>query len=278
MSAADLADAERIAETGTLAAWPRRVGGRLPPVVHALRGGRVGTCPLDRYRLPKACRDLAVVVPGDLRADTAEVLPLLAEIADRVAPWVEVHIVPAFLRVASDSDIAADFPHYVAACRRYSCYGGTAFKEHDFILLASCGPTGMLQILAHELLHMMWQHLSDEAINVLTDAVANGLAWPGDYLANTEERVARMFEAWVWGFAEGMPPRLIRDRLSVDGIFDAIWSGSLADGLIRSGDVEVPEAVKRRRGLLPKPVAVPEMGLADRAVEVVLEWLTGTKF
>ena len=76
----------RIAKTGVL--LDRPVYSRPPhhDVVYGFIGGRVGSAPLARYRLPKSLRDSTLVVPESADTDGLAILPQLSVHADRIAP------------------------------------------------------------------------------------------------------------------------------------------------------------------------------------------------
>ena len=57
-------DAARIAATGVLLDVPGYIGTGRHDVVYGLVGGRVGTAPMARYRLPAAVREHALIAPA----------------------------------------------------------------------------------------------------------------------------------------------------------------------------------------------------------------------
>ncbi len=274
------AAALRIQETGVLLERPTY---QRPPhhdVVYALMGGRVGTAPLARYRLPKSLRAHTLVVPDSGDADTQARLPELAALADRIAPWVAVHLVPRILsRRNGDDDYGRHAGHYDVDSVHYSAVGGLACYDEQLILLNSAGPTAVTTTLCHELMHFMWHRLSDAAQAVLKEAVDDGADWPGNYFGNTEERVARMFEKWSSARVEGMPHRgaVI---MTPEGIFEHIWSGALADHQIQLGLVPNHETLRIRRSLPELPPPVPEAIEPEaspkpqaRIDDVVCDWI-----
>lgn len=113
----------------------------------------------------------------------------------------------------------------------------------------------------HEIFHHLWSgQLSDSAREVLSAAVSEGAQWPGNYYDSVSERTARLFQSWAWSRLEGMPRAANEhgDALTVDWLFEWIWSGKLADSAIRNGLVPHAEALRIRRGLQPLPPPEPE--------------------
>lgn len=250
----------RIQETGVLLERPRYHGMPRHDVVYGLVGGRVGSAPLTKYRLPASLRDDTLIAPGPTNQDGLAMLPALAQIADRIAPWVPVHVVPQILRKRQEGyDFARSEGSYEVDGVLYACSGGVAYNNEGLVLLQSGCPAWMAHSLCHEIFHIMWfSHLSDAAVDVLTEAVGGGIAWPSDYYVSVVERVARLFESWAWARLEGMP-NANPVPMTVEGIFDWIWSGGLADHQIQLGLVPGAEALCERRGLRmlpPEPDAV----------------------
>ena len=272
--------AARIAETGVLLEYPIWVGGpQRHDVVYGFVGGRVGTAPLARYRLPEGLRGGTLIAPGAANGDGLSMLPELAVIADRLAPWVAVHVVPQILRRRrQEYDFGRASGCYEVEGETYTVAGGTAFYDDRLILLEWSHPTRMASLLCHELFHILWyDHLSDAAIELLTKTVAYGAAWPGNYFGSTSERVARLFESWATARMEGLPPPPDSDGLSVLGIFELIWSGGLADHQIVRGLVPGHDALMRRRGLQPlpppKPEPMPASPMRPRLDDVICDWI-----
>ncbi|MGI4850676.1 MAG: hypothetical protein ACRYGR_01880, partial [Janthinobacterium lividum] len=220
----------------------------------------VGTAPLARYRLPARVREDTLIAPSSTNADGLLMLPMLAEIADRVAPWVAVHIVPRILRKRTQgNDFARAEGSYEIEGELYAESGGLACYGERLVLLQSGGPTWLFHSLCHELFHHLWnRHLSDAACDVLTAAVARGADWPGVYYASVPERVARLFEAWAWARIEGMPANPNADFWTVEGLFEWVWEGGLADHQIVRGLVRGHEDLMRRRNLQPLPPPEPK--------------------
>ena len=253
--------------------------------VYSIQGGRVASVPLARYRLPEFAREHALVAADGGNSEARAVLPLLAEVADRMAPWVSVHVVPRTLSPRDECDREAGGPRYVVDGGSYSSVGGLAFCENAFVLMSAHNPVGALDTLCHELLHVLWRkHLNADERAVLSAAVSRGAAWPGDYYGSTEERVARLFAHWCSSFAEGQPARpLPPGGISVDSVFHAIWSGALADEVLLADGVPDAAAHRARRGLtMPAATATPAPARegsswwgaeVDAAVAVVARWV-----
>ena len=87
---------------------------------------------------------------------------------------------------------------------------------------------------------------------MLEATVAQGPRWPGAYFGMPEEQVARMFAAWCFMRVGGMPGHdHDASVLTAHGVFEQIWTGTLADAAIRRGVVTVSDEVRAARGLLP---------------------------
>ena len=64
----------------------------------------MGTAPLARYRLPSVLRTTVAVMPGPTNEDGIAILPELAHIAFRIAPWLRVDIAPDILTAREPGD------------------------------------------------------------------------------------------------------------------------------------------------------------------------------
>lgn len=275
------ATAIRIQEIGVLLDRPMY---NRPPhhdVVYGFVGGRVGSAPLARYRLPASLRSDTLVAPESADTDGLAILPQLAIHAERIAPWLAVHVVPKVLsRRREHDDFGRGVGHFEVEGVVYSGAGGLACYDERMVLLAFAGPTRLASALFHEMFHHLWRsHLSEAARDVLTAAVAEGAAWPGDYFDSVSERVARLFESWAWARMEGLPHT---DPLpmSVEGILEFIWSGGLADHQIQRGRVPDHETLIARRGLPallpPEPEVVepePTSAPRHRIDDIVCDWI-----
>lgn len=265
--------AARIAAAGVTLERPEY---RRPPnhdVVYALRGGRVGRCPLGRYRLPESLRGRLLVAPEATNTEGIAMLPALAEVADRMAPWLEVHVPPNLLRRCPQGDaFGHGRGHYEVEGIRYSGLGGYMPRDEQVVFVVAGGPVWMAHCLCHEIMHhMLDHHLSDAAKAVLLTAVWTGAKWQNEYDASNVERICRAFEHWCAHRLEGgAPTQDAPGEMTMDSIFEEIWSGQLADERIRSGDVSVTRNVLARRGLLPPPP--PRPGLGDRLATAAWRW------
>ena len=216
----------RLAATGVLLSRPPSTQVAECHTVYRLRRGRVGTAPLAAYYLPASHRADTAVMPGPGRPDGVRMLPLLAEMSERMAPWVRVDIVPAILSTG-DPAYEEGKAAWSAGGKAYAECGGLAITDDDFILMALRGPDVMLDTLCHEILHHVWRSvLSQAARDILEAAVAQGPTWPGGYLSRPEEQVARMFAAWCCVQVYGMPGYSYDPAtLSAHGIFNDIFTG-----------------------------------------------------
>ena len=275
-------EAARLAATGVLLERPTYRGLDRHDVVYALRDGRVGTCPLARYRLPEAVRGRVAIIPGSTDTDGLAMLPTLALIADRMAPWLDVHVVPAILRKDFDDDFGRSEGSYDIGGTRYRGAGGLALHDDDLILLQSGYPTWMAHSLCHEVMHKLWRCvLSDAARAILTAAVEDGMTWPGGYYGDIEERVCRLFQSYCWRRmeAEGPTsagPRTSLQEMTADSLLAWIWEGTLADLAIGNGWVDASPELKAARGLVvaaPKTPPTPLLVVAARAAWKAVVWL-----
>jgi hypothetical protein len=223
---------------------------RLPDchTVFSLQGGRVGKLAMDRYTLPECARGWSVAAPGTVRDDTLAMLPMAAELADRMVPWCKIHVVPCLLHEVR-GDMGCEMETCTVDGRVYERVGGLAFAEACFCLLAASSPLKVLQAICHEAMHLCWPHLPADWRGILEAEAMDGIDWPGEYWPRVTERVARMYEAWCWAFLEGRPGIPVQSIDSVDSIFNVIWTGRAANAWIESGKVAVPFDVIHRRGL-----------------------------
>ena len=271
--------AQRIREAGVLLEHPKWIAGsKRHDVVYGLVQGRVGTAPLARYRLPSCMRGDTLIAPGPANGDGLAMLPRLAEIADRIAPWMPIHIVPRILtkRLDGDDFLRCDGSYEVEG-DLYSTPGGLACRTRELVLLMFASPVWMAYSMMHEIFHHLERRLSDEAREVLASAVAEGEAWPGGYYTSRTERVARLFEAWAWSRIEGMPANADADLMTVEGLFEFIWSGGLADHQIVRDLVPDAAVHAARRGLEILPPPAPELPLPtpvrERQADPLTDWL-----
>ena len=270
-------EAARLAATGVTLTKPGYTAPHDHDIVYALRGGQVGSCPLGRYRLPEAFRGSTVVAPASGDEDGVAVLPGLARLLDRMAPWLKAHMVPRIL-TARDScslDFGRAQGSYDVGGRLYAGAGGLAMEGCDVVLVQSGSPTAQTSTLCHEVMHRVWPLLSDEATAVLAAAV-DGPAWPGRYYADVEERVCRAFQTYAWHRVEleGFDREYeYRDGpLTADFLFRFLFEGHLAALWIGQGIVEVPPTVKAARAIyLPAPPPPPPPSLAWRLGRATLQ-------
>ena len=231
-------------------------------VVYGFVNGLVGSAPLARYRLPSGLREHHLIAPSCTHDDGLLALPQLAAISHRIAPWLAVHVVPTILCQEREGD---DFGRaqgkYVIDGARYSTASGLACYDDRLVLMVCSKPMAMASTLFHEIFHHIWHsHLSDAARDLLTAAVAQGAAWPGKYYDSVTERTARLFQAWAWSRLEGLPQvEEEAEGLTINGIFEMIWTGELADHQIQHGLVDGHEALRVRRGLPALPPTEPEV-------------------
>lgn len=274
--------AVRIAETGILLECENQAELPRHDVVYALTGGRVGSAPLARYKLPTSLRGDYLIAPAATHEDGLLSLPQLAVIADRVAPWLAVHVVPEILcGIRPGNDFGRSQGKTIVEGRLYGTALGLACYDQRLILLVCVLPPKMAATLMHEIFHHLWvHHLSDDARSVLSAAVADGAEWPGTYLDSVSERTARLFQAWAWARMEGMPSvEESSTGLTVNGIFEEIWSGGLADHQIVRGLVPNAEALRVRRGLpelvspAPEPDIQPVPERSARIDDMLCDWI-----
>ena len=273
-------EAARLAATGVLLKRPTYQGLEHHDVVYALRGGEVGSCPLARYRLPEPLRGSVAVIPASTDADGLSMLPTLAAILDRIAPWLGAHIVPDVIRRVTDGN--AEFGRasgsYDVDGASYKGVGGFAPDCADLVFIRSGSPVWTTYTMCHEVMHKLWRKvLSNEAKEVLTTAVEGGTAWPGGYFGDTEERVCRAFEAYCWARLERegptpTGPRMpINAALAMDSMFAWIWEGTFADLAIGNGWVDVSDETMAARGVvIPAPITSRTPPPAPPSFEVVV--------
>ena len=166
----------RLAATGVLLERPPCIEPEICHTVYGLRGGRVGTAPLAHYRLPAVLRDTVAVMPGPTSEDGIAILPELARMAHRMAPWLRVDIAPEILTARKrGDDFARGGRRWLAGGREYAGASGLACTGCGMILMDLRCPAAMVDTLAHEIMHFFWKHhLSKAARRVLAAAVSGG--------------------------------------------------------------------------------------------------------
>lgn len=275
------AELHRARETGVLLAQPSCTPQPMHSMVYSLQDSRVGSAPLARYRLPADVREDILIMPGDVPSTAIASLDYLATLADRMAPWVRVHCVPKGLtRMDGRDDFGSWGTRWHVGGEDYAAWGGLACGRHKMVLVCLATEVRMASVLCHELMHIVWRTcLNQRAIAVLTEAVGAGHAWQGSYMASTEERVCRLFQAYAEGPMEGLPGAAM--DMSATGIMEMVWSGELADHQITKGFVPDAELHRARRGLpapkaeVAEPVKVARKpDWADR-ISRVAAWLLG---
>ena len=122
----------------------------------------------------------------------------------------------------------------------------------------------------------MWNNaLNERAKAVIADAAAEGIDWPGNYLDNVVERTARLFSEWAGARLHGHRPFIAHGQMTVDSLFEEIWSGELANAVILAELVPDARALAKRRGLTwptPKPVPAPVRTPVRASVPTPVRW------
>ena len=101
-----------------------------------------------------------MVMPFCVATDAAAALPIAAAIADRIAPWVPVHVVPRMLTKLDDksNDYGSWLKKWHVGESTYAECGGVAdWRDTGMVWLSLCSPTQTASILAHELMHILWR-------------------------------------------------------------------------------------------------------------------------
>jgi len=195
--------------------------------VYHLRNGRVGRRSISEFSPANIHADFQSIIalPKPVHPSYAEILPVMADITARLAPFAAVYCVPSLCHL-EQSDIGHAEWLRDDSGRIWGEVGGVAYPAHA-VTFVSLGrhPSRLVSSIFHEIFHIFSPHLSAAAHAVLDAAVATGAWWPTDYQSSAEERKARLFEHWATGFYEGQPPRPLPPGLSVDSIFEEIASG-----------------------------------------------------
>lgn len=273
----------RIETTGVLLERPGKWTS--PPassVAYLIYGGRVVEKPLASLRLPQSVCGRAVVSPGPNVPETVPTLPALAEIADRICPWVRIAVVPAlYSKMAEERGYGLEATHYHLPTGRYASAGGLASYDGRVILAVLSHPTATASTLFHELWHQMWfaDVLSYAARDLMEAATKEGPDLPSAYTGNLSERTARLFEHYASARHEGMPAPAMTNYLSVGNIVEAVWNGDNARDAVRNDNL--PEGVDRvaladRLGIrlptarVPAPQPVVNYGHEERAILAII--------
>lgn len=231
--------------------------------VYELRGGMVIRHRGDVWKLPEVTRDHYTHACEGMSLYTLRVLRKAARELDRMAPWVTVYVVPGLFRrdIGDDYVVAVGARIFDIEGIRHVGVGGVAYQEHDLVLInGSVSARSLMGTLFHEAWHMVQPHLSEMAHQTINAETSGSFAWPGDYYASDVERQARLFENWAGQRLETSLWRAVDlSVIDAERVFAAFHSGELADQLIRTGVVRVPEATKAARGLVPPP-RVPSVG------------------
>jgi hypothetical protein len=270
-------DSLRRKETGVLLTSPRYIQEPAHGLVYCLRDGRVGSMPVDRYKLPFCEEGDLVVVPGYPNHAGIAFLSELAAVADRIAPWVTVHVVPRLLILDSDTKDGA-FGYYDIDGDRFEHIGGISYNKEDFVILTLGSPDWMIQCLAHELMHnISHHHLNKRALETLRKTADQGILWPSEYLNRHSECYSRMMESYALGCMLGShrysPRPDIRNPL---WILDEVWSGRTADQQIIAGLVPDADRHLLRRGLKREmPPSPKKPTRLDRLLSRVAIWIAG---
>lgn len=222
--------------------------------------GTVEKVRIEEFRLHKNVADHMIVSSSPVSLDSVRFLPTLSLIASRIAPWVDITAVPWLATRVITEGYGQSSIVYHQDGHDYYPVGGIANCSDTaavVLILLRFDPPSLAEMLFHELFHVVWYHLSDDAVAVLSSAVSSGPDYDSHYYSCVEERAARLFGAWALARLEGLPAPQVADDLSVEGIFELVYSGALADALIVAGEVPDHEAMMVIRGLVREPVADP---------------------
>jgi hypothetical protein len=149
-----------------------------------------------------------------------EVLPVLAEATERMAPWVRWYAAPTFLD-ANGGTVG---------------WGGIAHNS-DVLLMKSCWSTGWcIDTVFHELWHVLANQLTAAEREAMAEAVAGGPRFiDQDYIGSVSERQARAFAAWCVARLESPAGTVTGWRALArkagmkahEQVWEAAWSGAL---------------------------------------------------
>lgn len=197
-----------------------------------LDGGRIG---YGRRPLPWSTPGGGgLLLPGDIAAGTIDMLPQLAEIQRRIAPWTRLYLAPeVWHATAGDAepggyaDLYTEQRREIGGREYYRC-NGFAWRHggRDYSVSALAQPHLISRTLYHELFHNISGYLSADAHALLDVAVSRGPQFPGEYAGQPEERKARLFECFATALDEGFTCRY--ELGSAEEILGRIYTGEVA--------------------------------------------------
>ena len=118
--------------------------------------------------------------------ETRSILPLVAELLQRIVPGIPVNIVPSIRIHASDTATSG------------SLWGGLAFYEpHGVALSGSSGAWNLIDTTLHEVWHVAEDMMSVPDRALCRASIRDGLPLPSGYYDSTNERSSRSFTAWA---------------------------------------------------------------------------------
>jgi hypothetical protein len=219
--------------------------------------------------------------PKPLMADS--ILSAVVEVSARCAPWVRVVMGPriwSWVREGSDTVDCRTKVRIIDGRLAYE-HGGVAWGRpfvpegaDELVMLKSwTNIPYALEILHHELWHVLEYYISPEDLDFITATVGHGLPMPGIYLDSQVERRARCYESYARARDEGWRPvRVMGTPVSrTDRIFEYVYSGQLA------ADVTAKRRIHARLlpGQAPVRAVVREIGFQGIAAGTAYCWFAG---
>jgi hypothetical protein len=196
--------------------------GRLSPV---------NLVPGEPFRIDEdaACADegasrLQAATFLDCREDPlfkVEVLPVLADATERMAPWVRWYAAPTFLDAKGET----------------VGWGGIAHNVSDVLMMKSCcSPSWGLDTVFQELWHVLEDKMTAAEREAMAEVVAGGPRFIDQaYSGSVSERQARAFAAWCVARLESPAAPVTgwralarkAGRMPHERVWEAAWSGEL---------------------------------------------------
>lgn len=162
------------------------------------------------------------LLPGDLGSEGGAALDAAREIVSRCAAWCRLYVAPRVVHQGQEVD---------------GCYEP---GEPSVIAIAvGGGVISAADTAHHECWHAAEEWLSDDALAVVSAAVARGVPRPGAVLASAAERRARLYAAWALAIDEGYEVPAAADGTPLgplDRVFLAVYRGQLAAAVLAAGE------------------------------------------
>ncbi|WP_298723659.1 hypothetical protein [uncultured Ferrovibrio sp.] len=191
----------------------RRVSRRL----YRIKGGSltVSELPVEGFKFGDG-RAFTVVKSGLEHVTVAPALGYIAELATRIAPWVDLYLGPRILSETGER------------------WGGHCHQNQGVVFVNTRAyASTALETLFHELFHAVDWYLQPPDRRVLDAAVARGADYESEYLSDPVERRARLFEKFASYIYEGGRCLACADTPEVEVLW-RIYSGKIGQEIFEA--------------------------------------------